>query len=124
MPPDDARLEDARGRLAKAELDLRAADPELGAPGRSVGARELLGAASLRQFGGRRHVPLGGAASWRTARTDAVVSDVDVAPTWGSREKGEVGNPHRRTHSRPQALLRRVGPTATRLPAAPRPRYC
>ncbi len=32
MPPDDARLEDARAWLAKAELDLRAADLELGAP--------------------------------------------------------------------------------------------
>ena len=32
MPPEDARLEDARAWLAKAELDLRAADLELGAP--------------------------------------------------------------------------------------------
>ena len=32
MPPDDTRLEDARAWLAKAELDLRAADLELGAP--------------------------------------------------------------------------------------------
>ncbi len=32
MPPDDARLEDARAWLAKAELDLRAADLELGVP--------------------------------------------------------------------------------------------
>jgi len=32
MPPDDARLEDARAWLAKAELDLRAADLELGTP--------------------------------------------------------------------------------------------
>jgi len=32
MPPDDARLEDARAWLARAELDLRAADLELGAP--------------------------------------------------------------------------------------------
>ena len=29
MPPDDARQEDARAWLAKAELDLRAADLEL-----------------------------------------------------------------------------------------------
>ncbi len=32
MPREDARLEDARAWLAKAELDLRAADLELGAP--------------------------------------------------------------------------------------------
>ena len=32
MPPDDARLEDAHAWLAKAELHLRAADLELGAP--------------------------------------------------------------------------------------------
>ncbi len=32
MPPDDARLEDARAWLAKAELNLRAADLELGTP--------------------------------------------------------------------------------------------
>jgi hypothetical protein len=32
MPPDDARLEDARAWLARAELDLRAADLELGTP--------------------------------------------------------------------------------------------
>ena len=32
MPPDDVRLEDARAWLAKAELDLRAADLELGTP--------------------------------------------------------------------------------------------
>ncbi len=32
MPPEDARLEDARAWLARAELDLRAADLELGAP--------------------------------------------------------------------------------------------
>lgn len=32
MPPDDARLEDAHAWLARAELDLRAADLELGAP--------------------------------------------------------------------------------------------
>ena len=32
MPPDDPRIEDARAWLAKAELDLRAADLELGAP--------------------------------------------------------------------------------------------
>lgn len=32
MPPEDARLEDARAWLAKAELDLRAADLEVGAP--------------------------------------------------------------------------------------------
>lgn len=32
MPPDDPRLEDARAWLAKAELDLRAADLEMGAP--------------------------------------------------------------------------------------------
>jgi hypothetical protein len=32
MPPDDARLENARAWLARAELDLRAADLELGAP--------------------------------------------------------------------------------------------
>lgn len=32
MPPDDPRVEDARSWLAKAELDPRAADLELGAP--------------------------------------------------------------------------------------------
>jgi HEPN domain-containing protein len=32
MPPDDARLEDARAWLARAELDLRAADLEMGTP--------------------------------------------------------------------------------------------
>jgi hypothetical protein len=32
MPPDDARLEDARAWRARAELDLRAADLELGTP--------------------------------------------------------------------------------------------
>jgi hypothetical protein len=32
MPPEDAQLEDTRAWLAKAELDLRAADLELGAP--------------------------------------------------------------------------------------------
>ncbi len=32
MPREDARLEDARAWLARAELDLRAADLELGAP--------------------------------------------------------------------------------------------
>lgn len=32
MPPDDARFEDARAWLVRAELDLRAADLELGAP--------------------------------------------------------------------------------------------
>jgi HEPN domain-containing protein len=32
MPPDDARLEDARAWLAKADLDLRAADLELASP--------------------------------------------------------------------------------------------
>jgi len=32
MPPDDARLEDARAWLSRAELDLRAADLELGTP--------------------------------------------------------------------------------------------
>ena len=32
MPPDDARIEDARAWLARAELDLRAADLEMGTP--------------------------------------------------------------------------------------------
>jgi len=32
MPPDDARLEDARAWLERAELDLRAADLEMSAP--------------------------------------------------------------------------------------------
>jgi len=32
MPPDDARMEDARAWLARADLDLRAADLELGTP--------------------------------------------------------------------------------------------
>ena len=50
------------------------------------GAGALLGAASLRELGGGRHVALGGAASWRVARPGALARDVDGAPPSGGRE--------------------------------------
>ncbi len=124
MPPDDARIEDARAWLAKAEADLRAADLELATPeaglwGDVAFHAQQAAEKALKAFLAWHDEPfrkthsieeLGRAC---TAMDPTLVDLVDAAVplseyAWKFRYPGEVGDPTHEEAERAVTIARNV----------------
>jgi len=124
MPPDDARLEDARAWLAKAELDLRAADLELGTPeaglwGDVAFHAQQAAEKSLKAFLALHDEPFRKTHSIEEIGRACVAIDASLedlvdgaAPlteyAWKFRYPGDAGEPSREEAERAVAVARRL----------------
>jgi HEPN domain-containing protein len=124
MPPDDPRLEDARAWLARAELDLRAADLELRNPEAGLWADVAFHAQqaaekALKALLASRDVPFRkthsieelGRACLDVAPELGPIVDAAVPLTeyaWKFRYPGEITDPSRAEAEEAVALARRV----------------
>ena len=124
MPPDDPRLEDARAWLARAELDLRAADLELRTPEAGLWADVAFHAQqaaekALKALLASRDVPFRkthsieelGRACLDIAPELGPVVDAAVPLTeyaWKFRYPGEISDPSRAEAEEAVAVARRV----------------
>ncbi len=124
MPPDDPRIEDARAWLAKAELDLRAADLELGTPEAGLWADVVFHAQQAaekalkaflafhdRPFRKTHSIEEVGRAC--TAIDPTLTALVDAAApltefAWKFRYPGDVGEPTREEAEREIEVARRL----------------
>ena len=137
MPPDDARLQDTRAWLAKAELDLRAAGHEMSAPDESLFGDVMFHAQqasekAMKAFLAFHDVPfrkthnleeLGQACVAVDAALEAIREAAPLTEyAWKFRYPGETEEPGRSDAEEALAAARGVyHAVLARLPAAARP---
>ena len=131
MPPDDPRLEDARAWLARAELDLRAADLELRNPEAGLWADVAFHAQqaaekALKALLASRDVPFRKTHSIEELGRACLVVAPQIGPlvdaaaplteyAWKFRYPGETGDPSRSEAEQAVAVARRLVDAVTRL---------
>jgi HEPN domain-containing protein len=138
MPPDDARLQDARAWLAKAALDLKAAAHEMTAPAEALWGDVMFHAQqaaekSMKAFLAWHDVPFRKTHNLEELGQQCVSVDVALAPVsdqaaplteyaWKFRYPGEAAEPDRAEAEATLAAARSVYEAIlARLPGAARP---
>jgi len=138
MPPDDARLQDARAWLAKAELDLKAATHEMAAPAEALWGDVMFHAQqaaekSMKAFLAWHDVPFRKTHNLEELGQQCVSLDTTLAPVadqaaplsefaWKFRYPGEAAEPDRAEAEAALAAARNVyDASLARLPEEARP---
>ena len=138
MPPDDARLQDARAWLAKAELDLKAAAHEMTAPTEALWGDIMFHAQqaaekSMKAFLAWRDVPFRKTHNLEELGQQCVAADADLwaiadqaAPlteyAWKFRYPGETAEPDRAQAEEALAAARNIYEALlVRVPSQSRP---
>ena len=138
MPPDDARLQDARAWLAKAELDLKAATHEMTAPAQALWGDVMFHAQqaaekSMKAFLAWHDVPFRKTHNLEELGQQCVFVDAMLAPVsdqaaplsefaWKFRYPGEAAEPDRAEAEAALAAARNVHDAIlARLPEEARP---
>jgi HEPN domain-containing protein len=138
MPPDDARLQDARAWLAKADLDLKAAVHEMAAPGGGLWGDIMFHAQqaaekSMKAFLAWYDVPFRKTHNLEELGQQCVLIDAMLAPVadqaaplteyaWKFRYPGEAADPDHADAEAALAAARNVHEAIlTRLPKEARP---
>jgi HEPN domain-containing protein len=138
MPPDDARLQDARAWLAKAELDLKAAAHEMTAPAEALWGDVMFHAQqaaekSMKAFLAWHDVPFRKTHNLEELGQQCVMVDAMLAPVsdqaaplseyaWKFRYPGEASEPDRVEAEAALAAARSVHDAIlARLPEETRP---